>query len=170
MSNSTPSTPPADEQASGMGANEHLDEFVEWDDVPCWDSKKGRIAVWSEKITVRDLVERVPEVGSEEAVDATAEALIELMNFWPTLEEMTKGRGIWLTSVPPLLREFLCLDFSPRYPEMLEAMRRLRFSVRMSLGGWVAAEELISDSLWERRMAEIRIRQRHHFEWHRKDP
>src|SRR5215207_2348918 len=109
MSNSTLPTPPAGEQPIGAGWSESLDKYVQWDFVPTWIREKEKFGVRLEKITVRDLIERVAEVGSEEALAATAEALLGLMDVWPTLEEMTNGRGFWLISIPSLLRESRCV-------------------------------------------------------------
>lgn len=143
-----------------VGSEEYLDEFVEWDNVPSWNAEKKRIEVWLEKITIRDLVERSPEVGSEEAIADTAEALRRLVELWPRLPNEARRQGLWLCMVPPLLRELGLLRFSPRYPEMLEAMRRLGLSVKLTYPGWVDAEELHREWMWEIRTREVMDRQR----------
>lgn len=155
MPKDTPPAPHSGEPPIGPDSGKYLDEFVEWDMVPSWNVGKQRIRVWLDKVTVRDLLERGPEVGSEEAVAATTEGLRRLVARWENAEE-----GCWLLSVPPLLRVLGYTDFSPRYAELLEAMRLLGLSVRLHVYGWVGAEELRRQHMWDARTHEIMNRQR----------
>lgn len=123
--------------------------------VPSWNVGEQSIRVWPEKVTVRSLLERSPEVGSEEAIAATTEGLRRLVAMWENAEE-----GCWLLSVPPLLRALGYTDFSPRYAELLEAMRLLGLSVRLHVYGWVGTEELRRQHMWDARTHEVMNRQR----------
>lgn len=133
---------------------DYLDELVEWDELPSLNIGEQRIEGWLEKVTVRSLLERSPEVGSEGAIAATTEALRRFV----AGEHV--GAHVWLRSVPPLLRELGYIDFTPRYAELLEAMRTLGLSVRLHVHGWIDAEELRRQHMWDVRTGDIMGRQR----------
>lgn len=142
------------EHGMSVDREEYLARLVDSDFIPIWVSSKQKFVVRLEMVTVRSLLERNPEVGSEEAVASTTEALRRFV----AGEHMRVD--VWLRSVPPLLREFGFIDFIPRYAEMIEAMRSLGLYVRLYTHGWLDAEEIRRQHMWAERTGDIMCRQR----------
>ena len=142
------------EHGMSVDREEYLDRFVDLDFIPIWVSRKRKFVVRLETVTVRSLLERNPEVGSEDAVASTTEALRRFV------AEEHAGADVWLRSVPPLLRELGYIDFTPRYAEIIEAMRSLGLSVRLHTHGWLDAEEIRRQHMWDGRTGDIIGRQR----------